>query len=414
MGSIRFAAGRLGLERDIWLLSMTSALIASGFLGMAQLLKALYVLRLGLGAEYIGLLFAVGAGSYSLASIPAGFVGARWGARRTMLAGAMLNLSAMCLLPLTQVVPAPWRPLWLLMFQAIAPTGWALFSVNQVPAIMALTTVANRRAAYAVREATYGVGMFLGALIGGLLPDTFTHVTGVTTESPTPYTFALWVAVAVVALGLAPLSMVKSAPVVAAPRLTIGKRPPLAGIAVVALCGLLINAGLSSCRAFAPAYLDRVFGLSTSLIGVVTSIGLGLAVLAALASSRLFGRSNSMTGMVVGACSVGLCLLVVASVPLWTAAGLGVIGALAMMSVWMPSAQVVQMEAVGAEWRPLAAGVVSMASSMGFAGMSLAGGYIAAAAGYPRLFLVAAVLALLSGALSLWLARRRSAQERAA
>jgi len=399
-----------GMARDVWLLGTTTAFIASGFLGMTQLLKTLYVLRLGFGAEYVGVMFALGAGAFALASIPAGMAGARWGAKRAMLIGAAINLSAMCILPLTESVPASLRYIWPLLFQSIAPVGWAMVVVNQMPAIMSLTTARNRKAAYGLREALSGMGMFLGAFIGGLLPGAFADLMNLPATSPTPYSYALWVAVAVVACGLAPLALTKPAPFIAPPRLDRRSAPPLAPLLLIGACGFLNNAGLAACRAFAPAYLDQVFGLPTSLIGALTSMGLLAAVFAALSSGRLARGGNSAFGMMISSWALACFLLLIGAVPQWLAAGAGMIGSLAVMSVWMPSAQVVQMELVPAEWRALASGLVSMTTSLGFASMSLAGGYIAKNYSYPPLFLVAALLALLGGLLAVRLVRRRPAR----
>ncbi|MBM3188295.1 MAG: MFS transporter, partial [Chloroflexi bacterium] len=76
-------------SRDVWLIAAASGLCSSAFLGMMQLLKVLYVLRLGCGPELVGTLFAAGALSFSLSSLPGGALGARFGPRRMMIVASL-------------------------------------------------------------------------------------------------------------------------------------------------------------------------------------------------------------------------------------------------------------------------------------------------------------------------------------
>ena len=53
------------------------------------------------------------------------------------------------------------------------------------------------------------------------------------------------------------------------------------------ICGFLNQGAVASCLAFTYAYMDTAFGLPTSAIGLISAIGMALAVVAALNSSRL-------------------------------------------------------------------------------------------------------------------------------
>jgi predicted MFS family arabinose efflux permease len=93
-----------------------------------------------------------------------------------------------------------------------------------------------------------------------------------------------------------------------------------------------------------------------------------------------------------------ICLLPLALIPNWVAAGLGRASIQVLSAIWLPALQVFQMEMVDGEWRSLAYGAISMAMGMGFGTTSLAGGYIIAAWGYPRLFLIGVGLSAIAGA----------------
>jgi predicted MFS family arabinose efflux permease len=142
------------------------------------------------------------------------------------------------------------------------------------------------------------------------------------------------------------------------------------------------------------------------LIGAATSIGMFLAILGALGSPRLARRRGSEFAMLLASASLGGGLLLMGAWPNAFTAQLGAISTLSLSAVFVPSYQVLQMEAVAPEWRSLVAGVGSMAMSLGYGTVSLTGGHIVSSQGYARLFQLGACLALLSAALMWRLVRR--------
>jgi predicted MFS family arabinose efflux permease len=394
-------------ERDVWLLSGSSALIAGSFLGMMSLIKVLYVLRLGFGPEFVGSLYAMGSLSFMLTSLPAGALGGRYGARRMMIIGAVINIVGMSLLPFTEMVPLSLRTFWPLLVQVVSSMGWSLVMVNQIAAMMACTTVENRKGAYATREALAGLGIFTGVLVGGILPGLFAGMMGMTVDQPAPYRYALWVSVGMALTGLVPLIMIRPVAVVRSVGQGRKVMPPLMPLLLLAGAGFFNNGAVATCRAFGSAYLDRVFQLPPSMTGAVSSLGMALAVFLALSGPRL-ARHRRGNGQVMIVASFGLvgCLLLIGLVPHWSLAAVGIIGVLALAAMWMPAYQVLQMELAAPEWRAVIAGAASTSMSLGFGMVSFGGGYIVAAVGYQRLFLVGAVLALLSGLTMRYASRR--------
>ena len=386
-------------SRDVWLLSLATGLLAGAHLGMMQLLKVLYVLRLGYGPEFVGTLFAAGALSFSLCSVPGGILGGRFGPRRVMLAGAATTVVGMAILPLVEVAPLALRPLWPALVQVIASAGWAVMIVNQVAALMVFATAENRKGAYALKEALAGLGTFLGTLTAGMLPAAFAGPLGLALEGPAPYRYALCVSAAVGATALVPLMLLAEVPGVPRSPARASAATALLPLAVLMACAVLNHGAVASCRAFAYAYMDTTLRLPTWLIGAITSVGMFLAIPGALASPRLARRGGSGHAMLAASFGLVLSLLLMASLEHWAAAGVGVMGVYVVSAVWIPAYQVVQMEMVAPERRSVVAGAASMATSLGFGAMSLAGGYVAAAFGYQRVFLVGVAWAGLGGLL---------------
>lgn len=396
------------LGRDFWLLSLTIALIGIGFQGMAQLLKVLYVLRLGFGAEFVGIIFATGAACFALASVPAGALGARFGARKVMIAGALVNVFSMLVLASSDLLPPGTRAVGPLLFEVLGPMGWSVLVVNQVAALTAVTTARNRKHAYGLKEGIYGIGVFSGSLVAGFLPGLFAGLIGQTTADPAPYRYAMIIASLVSLSGLVPLLMLSPLRATERPRLGRATLPPLRPLLVIAVCAFLNNAAVASARAFSPAYMDRVFGLPTALIGTIMSMGTFAAILAAFSSARVARQRGSIFAMLVASLVMSAGLLCMAVFPGWGIVAVGLVCTIGFASMWMPAYQVVQMELVGPEWRAVVAGIGSMAGSVGFGTMSLAGGFIVVQKGYHWLYAIAAALVLLSAALVLILQARRT------
>ena len=94
----------------------------------------------------------------------------------------------------------------------------------------------------------------------------------------------------------------------------------------------------------------------------------------------------------------------------WILAGISRMGVMSMSAIWMPVIQMYQMEMVQAEYRPIAFALVSVALGANFGLISLFGGYIIEAWGYPSLFLIGAVAAV-AGSVFLLAIRARPAMQ---
>jgi predicted MFS family arabinose efflux permease len=382
------------------LLNAAAGILAVSFFGIQMLLKVLYLLRLGYGLEYIGVFSAIGAMAYMTMSLPSGALGGRLGTRKTMLTGGATAMVGMAILPLVEVLP-PWsQNAWPILSQVVLIGGWAMFSVNLVPALMATTSAQNRNTAFAFSSMVRGFGTLVGTLIGGVLPSFFVAIAGGSLDDPAPYRYALWTSAFLALLGLIPLVLLRSiGPATTGTRVRAKGPFPVWPILLIALYTFFTQGGSATCGAFCNAYFDTEFHMSAATIGFITGAGQLLAVFAPLMVPRMAALHSGAWALSSTSVGIAISLLPLALIPSGFAAGLGRVGLLALAAVWLPVLQVYQMELIEDARRSLAYGIFSAVMGFGFASMSFAGGYIVEELGYQTLFLLGTGMALLGAAL---------------
>jgi MFS family permease len=400
---------------DARLLILVSGLIAVSFFGVHSLLRGIYLLRLGFGPEYLGLYYAAGAATFMAMGMPSGALGARFGTRKVMLLGLWLTTAGMALLPVSQLLSGSVSGVWPIVSQVVLTSGWSMYNVNTVPALMVVTTDSNRSSAYALTSAMRGLGTFLGTLIGGALPGLYALLGGFdhSLVDPEPYSYALLTGALAGLLALGPVSRTRGGQQPPAESGVARDRGPFPLLLVISLVAyvFLRHTGWTTCQAFCTPYMDTDLALATSVIGVLTSVGQVAAILGAFMIPRLARRVHH--GWIVALSTAVLCvsLLLLALVPHWAAVSLGLLGVQVSASLWLPALQVFQMELVTEGWRGLAYGAVTMAMGSGFGSMSLFGGSYIEAQGYRSLFVLgvglSAVATVVMGAITRRTHRRR-------
>jgi predicted MFS family arabinose efflux permease len=98
---------------------------------------------------------------------------------------------------------------------------------------------------------------------------------------------------------------------------------------------------------------------------------------------------------------MALSLLPLALIPHRGAAGLGLMGMMALGSIARPANTVYHQEIVSPGWRAAMSGATTMAAGLSWSVMAFGGGYLITALGYRSLFLTGAGLTV-AGALLFW------------
>jgi hypothetical protein len=188
-------------NRDVRLYLIAIALIGltiSG--GIRQMLLNLYLVRLGYGPQFIGLVNAASSQGFAVLSLPADALAPRWGTRRIMIAGSVLMVVHCGLFPFAEAVPGAWQRGWLITTYVVAWAGVAICFVNGLPFLMATTGPEERHHAFATQLALEPLFGFVGSLIAGFLPGVVALMLGASLSDPATYRVPLFIS----ALLLAP------------------------------------------------------------------------------------------------------------------------------------------------------------------------------------------------------------------
>ena len=162
-------------------------------MGIMGVLLNLYVIRLGYGPAFIGLINGLAIVAAAGASPFAGALGRRWGARKTMLTGLGISVAGGLLLPLADLLPDDLTAGWLAGTNAVAFVGGILFYVNLTPYLGAVTAPRERSVAFSVRFSLQWLGSSIGSMIGGVLPGAFAFLVGDSLSDPGAYRYSLLV-----------------------------------------------------------------------------------------------------------------------------------------------------------------------------------------------------------------------------
>lgn len=387
------------LPRDARLLLVMTTLFGFGYGGIGLMLRPLYVLRLDQGTAYYGLYSALGSLAFMAASLGAGWLGMRIGARQTMVWGAIGCLIGSAIMPFTEFFPTSlWQELPIAS-NLLLSAAWALVSVNTIPALVGVTGQQDHDRAIGVSTMLNALGVLLGNLIGGVLPRVYSRLLGSSMITNDGFRLAISTALP---FGLAMIVLL----------LRLPEQPPEHGVAllsaaphsltpflVIGVFSLFIPATSSAIGTFATPYFFEDLHLSTEIIGVVTTLSQGLAVLGTAATPWLARRLTSRRGDILVSYGMALTLVPMALVPNWIAAVLSRIISNALFNIRAPLTQMYAMAQVRQADRPMMSAIIMTGAGLCGTIFSYLGGLLAASHGYRAVFWAGATITGVSTAL---------------
>ncbi len=380
------------LNRNIRLMLGTVGLLSGSFFGSYAVLMNLFILRLGFGPGFVGLVNGIGMLCWAIAAPLAGTRANRFGYRRLMLVGLGSIFVGSSLFPFGASLSGDVRAVWLVTTYSLAAAGAGIYFANWSPFIMGAVDPQLRSRAFALSIATFPAAGFAGSLIGGFLPGLFGGLVGVGLNDPTAYRYSLHLAAFVIMPGI--LLVAATTEVKPVPRdLKSGghSSAPFFPIAAMTVLGIFQAFGEGSVRIFFNIYMDG-FNVDTATIGMTFALSqlfVGpLALLSPLISSRIgTGRTVlvATAGIVTGL--VGMALIVSPA-----AAVTGLIIVCAFGSLMRPALSLYQMELVRPEFWGLMSGFVTLSWGLGSGSIALIGGALVSSFGYDSLFLASATI----------------------
>jgi MFS family permease len=384
------------------------ALISFSYFGIQSVLLNLYLIRLGFGPSFIGLLTASGQLIWAVAALPAGAVGRRFGLRAPLVAGNTLMAIAMGALLLVEALPRPVWAIWLFGNWALLWAGVAFTTVNSTPYLMQVTTPEERNHAFVAQGAVMGLAGFVGSLLAGVLPQLLVGALGGSLEQPAPYRYALclvpltYVVGAAVWAGVHPVRL----PMESEAGEPVGK--PIGLFLFFGLVVFLQTAGEGAVRTFFNVYLDSDLGVSTAWIGTIFGLSQLLSLTITLVAPGLLGRWGAARILTMSIVGIGVTMVPLAIFAHWLPATLGYMAMMVVLSLNGPARSIFSQEITAPRWRTTTSAVSTIGLALGWSGAAAAGGYLSAQVGFRSLFQVSAVLAFAAALLLLGYTYTRS------
>ncbi|MEM7134460.1 MAG: MFS transporter [Chloroflexota bacterium] len=388
------------LSRDARLYLVIPFVLGFSWLGLFVVLFNLFLLRLGYGPSFIGMLTAIGPIMFILLSIPSGLMSRRFGSRRLIILALSIYAVSFTLLPWGDVLPSPWREAWFMTWLLMAYVGGAFYWPNGDVYLMSITEDANRSRAFAYRQALFPLAGFIGSLLAGQLPSFFAKLIGTSIEQPAPYRYALMLCGLVHIASV--LAMMLTSREVSQEEVTESKAEGQGKWVLVwsvliplAFVELLWKGGTQGPTNFFNVFLDLNFQVSPQRIGMILGVGQLVAAGLALATPWLARRIGH--GRIIALALVGLIsgLFIIAGSSGWLGASSGFVLFQVLAAISTASVAVYRMEKVDARWWGWASGIAVAAQGIGESSIYYAGGVVIERFGFDAFFLgTASVLAV--------------------
>ncbi len=382
-------------ERSVWVSILVWAPLAFAYFGIQAVLLNLYLVRLGFGLEFIGLLIGSGQLLWAALALPAGAIGRRFGLRKVLILAGSLHGTGMALFVLVEGLPrAIWEPAFILSWMVLW-TGAALFAVNSTPYLMQVAAERERNYAFSAVSAVMVVAGFVGSVVAGYLPGACAAWFGGGLEQAGPYRCALSFTPPIYLLSAFIWAMGRPVEVRDEDETTGQARNlPLALFLVLGVVAFLQTATEGAVRSFFNVYLDTGLQVPVEQIGVVLGAAQFISLLGVVVTPRLFGRLGTARAMAVVSVGAALVLLPVAGVAALGVAAAGFIAAMTLASVNAIGRSVFSQEIVSPRWRTTSSAIATIGLAVGWAASAAAGGYVIRFTGFSGLFLLAVGLSV--------------------
>ena len=391
------------LDRNIKLVLLANLCIGFAFVGISSLITNLYLASLKFDSVFIGNLTGMGLLSFTLAALPAGMLGGRFGLRRMAVIGFLITAIALAAFLLSVHLPVAMWQVVMTITTALSYAGGAAGMVNMNTYLMQVASPEQRQPAFTFSSTFMALGAMLGNLAGGFLPGMILNLGKGAVGEATAYRWVLWLVVA--GYAGAGLALWLTSPVRVGSHEVSGEQTGETAVREGGSAGILVFLGVlfliqifseASFGIFMTLYQTQVLSVPVSVIGSINAAYNPVIVLAAPMLLLLLKRFGAGRTLVHGALVVAICALLVAFFRLPGVVFPAAFFSSLIMNFNGAARNLFSQEAVAPRLRPLASAVTSISWSLGSAIAAMAGGRLIAAAGYQSLFIISAAAALVA------------------
>lgn len=384
-------------NRDVRLYMLSQGIYSFALLnGIYAVLFNLYLLRMGHGPEFVGMVNSAATLGMAAFALPSGVV-SRWvGLRKAMLIGLIVATVFLALIPLVAFFPSSLHEVLTILFRLGGSMGISLYFVNSTPYLMAVSDAETRSSIYSFQVVASQLVGLVGSLLGGMLPEWLSAWFGWSLDSALPYRYPLLLASAACLAAVAAVASMDEVELEDAAEARGGvakgassSSVPLSLIGMLALSAMMQTAVVGTSKTFFNVYLDDGLGIKPSQIGMFFAAVQLVSALAATMMPKMAERYGMGGTFVLSSLGSAAGMLPLALIPLWPAALVGRMGISAFASITFPALNIFQMELVAPAHRSTTCGIVSMARQLSWTLLSLSGGFLISALSYRALFMVA-------------------------
>ncbi len=353
----------------------------------------LFLLEWGFDKEFMGQVNAAPALAALLLSIPCGLLADRLGLKRSMLLGVSVMVMTMGL----ELIIRQKAVILVMAFLAGAANG--LYFISQLPYIAQISGPENRAMLFSLNYALTPLAGVLGNALAGQLPSLFGRMLGVPGRSAPAYQAVLLLSVALGALSLAPLFLLRNpsqaVKAEAAPRpgssfWEILRRPVTLRLS---LPNLLVSLGAGLLIPYLNVFFVERFAVSDQLLGGVFSLSSLLTGGGVVLAPKISAVLGGMVSAIVATQAGGIfSLLLMGFIPSLGIATGGFLMRSVLMNMAVPLYDAFAMEQVHAKEQATVNSIMNVAWNTGYAVGPYLSGFIQEIAGFAPLFIATALL----------------------
>ncbi len=374
-------------------LYILSDILSAFYFGIYNVIFNLYILEIGFGEDFLGLLLSAGMFGTAAVALLAGMVSDRYSRRRIIFIAGTVNL--VC----TLVLSVATNGLILILAELAFGVAGAFFYVAWLPYITGLTTDDERAHLFSVNSGLSLLAVFFGNLVGGFLPGLLSRLLGTGSSMVIPFRYTLLLCVVffglsiVVIVPMGPdrssLTQVQSFGLGNVRNWRFLKRYTASVVTIGLGAGMIVQ----FFNIFFSA--EETFGASTELIGII--FGLNTLVLATgnFVAPVLSDRLGKVRTVAVTELLSIPFLLLIAWSPVLEVAVFAYVMRSALMNMAGPVVQAFFMEQLAEEERSTASGLLTSADSVARGVASNIGGTLLAMGLYRLPYVIVSGLYLL-------------------